>query len=216
MIVPTSSVLIVTTKRAVRVPGIIFNRACHGPTLLGRPGPSNCRGWAAARPSPSHLQKVTARPGPSLFPKSRPGPARPGPSHGTEVHETRGLYMDRPDPTITWAGPCVVPYYGVHVHTLTCFFKVIVGSSCFFFPSGFVVQLLSAHETHITTTWYLVLTTSTHTILLHHRLGRMASCGPPPPRAAATPAAATAAARAAATTGAAAIHAAVTPSIQQR
>ena len=49
---------------------------------------------------------------------------------------------------------------------------------------------------------------TTHTILLHQRLGRMASCGPPPPRAAATPAAAaaTAAARAAATPSAAAIH----------
>ena len=46
----------------------------------------------------------------------------------------------------------------------------------------------------------------------------MASCRPPPPRAAATPAAAaaTVAARAAATPGAAAIHAAATPSIEQR
>ena len=59
---------------------------------------------------------------------------------------------------------------------------------------------------------------TTQTIVLHQRLGRMASCGPPPPRAAATPAAAaaTAAARAAATPGAAAIHAAATPSIEQR
>ena len=48
--------------------------------------------------------------------------------------------------------------------------------------------------------------TTTHTILLHQRLGRMGSCGPPPPRAAATPAAAagTAAVRTAATSGAAA------------
>ena len=60
----------------------------HGP----RPGPAhqNFRGWAAARPSPSHFQisrpgparpinfsKVSARPGPSHFQKSRPGPARP-------------------------------------------------------------------------------------------------------------------------------------------
>ena len=45
----------------------------------------------------------------------------------------------------------------------------------------------------------------------------MASCGPPPPRPAATPAvAATASARAAATPGAAAMHAAGTPSIEQR
>ena len=46
----------------------------------------------------------------------------------------------------------------------------------------------------------------------------MASCGPPPLRAAATPAAAaaTATARPAATTGADAIHAATTPSIEER
>ena len=57
---------------------------------------------------------------------------------------------------------------------------------------------------------------TTHTILLHQRLGRMASCGSPPHRAAATPAAAaTAVARAAATTGAAAIHAAAKPAIEQ-
>ena len=54
---------------------------------------------------------------------------------------------------------------------------------------------------------------TTHTIILHQRVDRMASCRPPPPRAAATPAAAaaTAAAGAAATPGAAAIHAAATP-----
>ena len=61
---------------------------------------------------------------------------------------------------------------------------------------------------------------TTHTFLLHQRLGRMASCGPPPIRAVATPAAvaaaaAAAAARAAATPGSAAIHAAATPSIEQ-
>ena len=71
-------------------------------------------------------------------------------------------------------------------------------------------QLLSAHETHITSTHY------SH-ILLHQRLGPMASCGPPPPAAAATPAAAaaTAAARDAATPGAVAIPAAATFSIEQ-
>ena len=59
---------------------------------------------------------------------------------------------------------------------------------------------------------------TTDTILLHQRLGQMASCGPPPPRAAATPAASTtASARAAATPGGAvAIHVAATPSIEQR
>ena len=67
---------------------VIF-RACHGPTLVGRagvrpgrparpikclydgprPGPAHqfFRGWAAAWPSPSHCQKITARPGPSFF-----------------------------------------------------------------------------------------------------------------------------------------------------
>ena len=46
---------------------------------LGRPGPARqiFRGWAAARPSPSHFQIFTAR---------------PGPSHGSEAHETRALY----------------------------------------------------------------------------------------------------------------------------
>ena len=58
---------------------------------------------------------------------------------------------------------------------------------------------------------------TTHAILLHERLGRMASCGQPPPRAAAKPAAAaTAAARGAATPGGAIIHAATTPCIDQR
>ena len=49
--------------------------ACHGPALMGRPmifstdGPrldpadQFIRGWAAARPSPSYLQKFAARPG---------------------------------------------------------------------------------------------------------------------------------------------------------
>ena len=89
-------------------------RACHGPTLVGRsinfwydgprpgpghqiliwwatarPGPAHqiFRGWAAARLSPSHFQKFAARPGPSFFHKSRPGP-----SHDSAAHETRTLY----------------------------------------------------------------------------------------------------------------------------
>ena len=70
-------------------------------------------------------------------------------------------------------------------------------------------QLLSPYETHITST-------TTHTLLLHQRLVRMASCGPPPLRNAATPAAvaSTAVARAAATPVAAAKHAAATPSTE--
>ena len=47
----------------------------HGP----RPGPAHqiSRGWAAARPSPSYFQLFPARPGPSRFQKSRPGPTQP-------------------------------------------------------------------------------------------------------------------------------------------
>jgi len=92
---------------------------------------------------------------------------------------------------------------------VNCWFFVVF--RCFFSRLDFVGQLLSAHETHITST-------TIHTTLFYPRLGRMASCGPPPPSAAATPAAAaaTAAARPAATPGAAAIHAAATPSIEQR
>ena len=54
-----------------------------------RPGPAHqiFRGWAAARLSPSHFQKFAARPGPSFFHKSRPGP-----SHDSAAHETRTLY----------------------------------------------------------------------------------------------------------------------------
>ena len=108
------------------------SRACHGPTLVGRPGPpifdmmghgparpiqfnlvgrgpawpvkfsedgqrpgpahQIFRGWATARPSPSRFQKFPVQPGPSFFQKSRPGLARPGPSYGSEAHETQALY----------------------------------------------------------------------------------------------------------------------------
>ena len=57
---------------------------------------------------------------------------------------------------------------------------------------------------------------TTHTILLHRRLGGMDSCGPPPPRATPAAAAATAAARAAATPGAATMQAAPTPKTRNR
>ena len=106
------------TRRSVFVEIItIFLRACHEPTLVGRPGVGlgqpgparpgkfseggprpgpahqNFRGWATARPSPSitfSKNHGPARPGPSFFQQSRP--ARPGPSHGSEAHETRALY----------------------------------------------------------------------------------------------------------------------------
>ena len=50
------------------------------------------RGWAAARPSSSHFQKIPARPGPAHHLFKILGPARLGPSHGNEAHETRALY----------------------------------------------------------------------------------------------------------------------------
>ena len=91
--------------------------ACHGPTLVGRPinfymmgrgpawpvkfsenwprpGPAHhiFRGWAAARPSPSHFQQIPARPGPAHQVFKSLGPARPGQSHASEAHDTRALY----------------------------------------------------------------------------------------------------------------------------
>ena len=62
---------------------------------LGWAGPARqiFRGWAATRPSSSQFQKFTAR----------LGPAGPGPSHGSEAHETRALYG--PAQPITWVGP---------------------------------------------------------------------------------------------------------------
>ena len=77
-----------------------------------RPGPAHqfFRGWAAARPSPSHFQRFTARPGPAHHMAARP--------------MKRGLYMGRPDNYVgrpvdlTAHGPCVLPYQqNVHVHT---------------------------------------------------------------------------------------------------
>ena len=51
------------------------------------------RGWAAARPSPSHFQKFTARP--IIFSKVS---ARPGPAHHMAArHMRHGLYVGRPD-----------------------------------------------------------------------------------------------------------------------
>ena len=79
----------------------IFDMMGRGPALPvkfaedgPRPGPAHqfFRGWAAARPSPSHFQKLTARPGPAHPFFKRLGPARPGPSHGSEAHETWTLY----------------------------------------------------------------------------------------------------------------------------
>ena len=85
------------------------------------------------------------------------------------------------------------------------FFTVIVGFSLFFFPSGFRgTAAIGPRDLH---NQYPL---RTHIIVLHERLGRMASCGPPPPRAAAPPSAA------AATPGAPVIQAVATPAIEQR
>ena len=113
-----------------------------------RPGPARLifRGWAAARPRPSHFQKCPARPGPAHHFFKNLGPAQPGPSHGSEAHETRALYMGWPDITWAgpwvlragpWAGPCVVPYYKVHAHALTRFVYFNCWFFVGFFPSGF-------------------------------------------------------------------------------
>ena len=53
-----------------------------------RPGmaPQMFRGCAAARPGPSNFQGMDI-----TFSKNH-SPARPGPSHGSEAHETRALY----------------------------------------------------------------------------------------------------------------------------
>ena len=92
-------------------------RACHGPTLVGRPinflcdgprpGPTRqiFRGWTAARPGPSNFQRMGRGPAQPITFSKRHGPARPGssffrslgrprpgPSHSSESHETRALY----------------------------------------------------------------------------------------------------------------------------
>ena len=63
-----------------------------------RPDPAHqiFRGWAAVRPSPSHFQNVTARPGPAHhFSEVSAGP---GPAHHIAASPMRhGLYMGRPD-----------------------------------------------------------------------------------------------------------------------
>ena len=116
------------------------------------------RGWAAARPSPSHFQKLSARPGPAHHFIKRLGPARSGSSHGSEAHEIQALY--RParqlrEPARGFDGPA-------HVlsRTIRCmcirrrdFFTLIV-VFVVFSHLDFVGQLLSAHETHITSTHY--------------------------------------------------------------
>ena len=105
-------------KRSI-ISGLVMGRRWWAGPGLGRPGPAHqflirC---AAARPGPSIFHRMDRglgrpikfsrdgpRPGPAhhIFKNSRPGPAhhffksldpaRPGPPHGSEAHETRALY----------------------------------------------------------------------------------------------------------------------------
>ena len=150
--------------------------ACHGPTQVGRPGvrpgragPSildkigrgparqNFRGWAAARPGPSKLPRIGRGPAqPITFSKihgpARPffffglGPARPGPIHDSEAHQTRALYEPARQLCRPFRGFDRLAHGPARVLSRTkdacayadvTFFKVIVGCSLFFSPSGF-------------------------------------------------------------------------------
>ena len=84
------------------------NQGLSWPKLVGqpgvglggadRPGPAHqmFRGWAAEWLSPSHFQKIKARPaGPIIFSKAT---ARPGLAHHMATRPMKhGLYMGRPD-----------------------------------------------------------------------------------------------------------------------
>ena len=142
-----------------------------GPSFGGlRPGPAHqiFRGWAAARPSPSHCQKFTARPGPlDLYASpARPmtlaaGPMRRGLYTGWPAHsvgrpvDLTGRATGRPMccPILKAEGICA----DVFLRCTYCKFVFL------FFPSGF---LGLAHEPYITTT---------HTILPQQRPAPMAS-----------------------------------------
>ena len=78
---------------------ILIIRACHGPTLMGRPGAWLGRADNFAedgpRPAPAHHIFKISRPGPAhRFSKvsARPGPAH----HMTTKPMKHGLYMGRP------------------------------------------------------------------------------------------------------------------------
>ena len=126
----------------------------------GRARPINFQrtGRGQAQP-PSHLKKLTARPGPLFFISL--SPARPI-THGSEAHETRVLYgqalqirrpaggfggrpMNRPMCCPVLKGACA--YADVIV-----FRELLVYS--FFSVLDSVGQVLSAHETQITSTQY--------------------------------------------------------------
>ena len=87
-----------------------------------RPGPLIFYMMGRGPTRPVKFSEDGLRPGPAHHFLKRFGPARPGPSHGSEAHETRAIYgparqLCGPARGFPWAGSCVVPYQNVHVHT---------------------------------------------------------------------------------------------------
>ena len=87
-----------------------------------RPGPDHqiFRGWAAVGPSPSHLKKFTAWPGPAHHFFKRLCPAGQDLSHGSEAHETRDPY----GPARQLRGPAHVLF-----RTKTCMYTCLLYTS---------------------------------------------------------------------------------------
>ena len=109
--------------------------------IRDRPGPAHqfFRGWAAARPSPSHFQKLTARPGPADRMAARP--------------MRHGLYMARPDHYV--GRPMCYPVLkSACAYADVIFFALIVVFSLLLSRLDSVGQPLSVHETHIASTHY--------------------------------------------------------------
>ena len=121
---------------------------------LSRPGPIFC--MMGRRPAwPINFSGNGPRPGPArrIFKISRPGKvsARPGPSHGSEAHETRAVHsparqLRGPAHVLSRTKRCMCIRSRDFFYVNCWFFGV------FFFRLDSVGQLLSAHETHITST----------------------------------------------------------------
>ena len=114
--------------------------------------------WAAARSGPSIFQRMGRGPAQPITFSKIYGPARPGPSHGSEGHETRALYgpaRQLGGPARGFDGPAHGPAH-VLFRTKTCMYilrchkilTLIVGFSLFLSRLDSVGQLLLAHETH--------------------------------------------------------------------
>ena len=97
------------------------------------------------RPGPAHHIFKNSRPGPALFFFGL-GPARPGPIHDSEAHQTRALYEPARQLCRPFRGFDRLAHGPARVLSRTkdacayadvTFFKVIVGCSLFFSPSGF-------------------------------------------------------------------------------